>query len=252
MKAEQVFTQVLDVFGKPGKRFYEFLGIIASDPKEKADLKHLLTKEGAGEMRKLSEETVTYADLLQRFPSCKMTTANMLEFIPNIKPRLYSIASAQEQMGDTLQLCIIADDWETPSGRARHGTCTRYLRGLQPEKQDTFIAANVVAGGVHMPSHHKDPFIMVGLGTGIAPLRAMMQERDVFQKRGEEVGPMAMYFGVRNSSNEYTYGEELEAYHQAGLLTHLRPAFSRDQAHKIYVQDKMVPDSEMLVDWFKN
>lgn len=255
MKAEQVFTEVLDVFGKPSKRFYEFLGIIASDPSEKAQLKHMLTKEGESDLRALTDETVTYADLLERFPSCQMTTENMLEFIPNIKPRLYSIASAQEMMGDTLQLCIIADDWYSPSGVYRHGTSTAYLKGLQPDQRDTFIAGNIVAGGVHIPPHHRDPFIMVALGTGIAPLRAMLQERDVFQKRGEEVGPMALYFGVRNSSNEYTYGkEELEPWHQGGdgLLTHLRPAFSRDQAEKVYVQDKIREDSELLVDWFMN
>ena len=255
MKAEQVFTEVLDVFGKPSKRFYEFLGIIAQDPSEKAQLKHMLTKEGEADLRVLTDETVTYADLLNRFPSCQMTTENMLEFIPNIKPRLYSIASAQEQMGDTLQLCIIADDWYSPSGVYRHGTSTAYLKGLQPDQRDTFIAGNIVAGGVHIPPHHRDPFIMVALGTGIAPLRAMLQERDVFQKRGEEVGPMALYFGVRNSSNEYTYGtDELEPYHDGGkgLLTHLRPAFSRDQAHKVYVQDKIREDEELLVDWFMN
>ena len=255
MKAEQVFTEVLDVFGKPSKRFYEFLGIIAQDPSEKAHIKHMLTKEGEADLRVLTDETVTYADLLNRFPSCQMTTENMLEFIPNIKPRLYSIASAQEMMGDTLQLCIIADDWYSPSGVYRHGTSTAYLKALQPDVRDTFIAGNIVAGGVHIPPHHRDPFIMVALGTGIAPLRAMLQERDVFQKRGEEVGPMALYFGVRNSSNEYTYGaEELEPWHDGGngLLTHLRPAFSRDQAHKVYVQDKIKEDSELLVDWFMN
>merc|ERR1719326_2559590 len=125
----------------------------------------------------------------------------------------------------------------------------------KPDVRDTFIAGNIVAGGVHIPPHHRDPFIMVALGTGIAPLRAMLQERDVFQKRGEEVGPMALYFGVRNSSNEYTYGkEELEPWHDGGngLLTHLRPAFSRDQAQKVYVQDKIKEDSELLVDWFMN
>ena len=105
-----------------------------------------------------------------------------------------------------------------------------------------------------MPSHHKDPFIMVALGTGIAPLRAMIQERDVFQRRGEPVGPMVLYFGVRNSSNEYTYGDELAKYHQggSGMLTHLRPAFSRDQAEKVYVQDRIREQAEMLVDWFMN
>jgi len=63
----------------------------------------------------------------------------------------------------------------------------------------------------------------------------MIQDRALFAERGEEVGPIAMYYGVRNSSNEYTYGDELKAYEEQGILTHLRPAFSRDQAHRVYV-----------------
>lgn len=186
------------------------------------------------------------------FPSCKVGIEHMIDFIPNIKPRLYSIASAQETMGDTLQLCIINDDWVTPKGKPKNGLATQYLRSLDPANKDEFVTGNIVAGGVHVPPHHKDPFVMVALGTGIAPMRAMLQERDTWKKRGEEVGKTAFYFGVRNSSNEYTYGEELEAYRDSGIITHLRPAFSRDQAEKIYVQHRMKEQDKLLVDWFMN
>jgi len=89
-----MFNEVLDIFGKPGRRFYEFLGMVAEDQKEKTHLRHLLTKDGQADFKALVEDTVTYADLMEMFPSCKVNMESVLDFIPNIKPRLYSIASA--------------------------------------------------------------------------------------------------------------------------------------------------------------
>lgn len=67
-----------------------------------------------------------------------------------------------------------------------------------------------------------------------------MQERAWQQEQGIAVGPMVLYFGSRHRSQEYLYGEELEAYHADGLLTHLRLAFSRDTREKVYIQHKYV------------
>ncbi len=91
---------------------------------------------------------------------------------------------------------------------------------------------------------------MVGLGTGIAPLRAMIQERTVFKERGEPVGPMSLFYGFRNSSNEYTYEDELKEYHNngKGILTNLHVAPSRDQKDKVYVQHKMDENYQELYD----
>ena len=75
--------------------------------------------------------------------------------------------------GTNLNLCIIGNDWNTPSGKYRHGLCTGYLKNLGPQS-NSFIAAKVSAGGVNVPETHKPPFVMVALGTGISPLRAMI------------------------------------------------------------------------------
>lgn len=83
----------------------------------------------------------------------------------------------------------------------------------------------------------------------MAPFRAFIQERAFLKAQGEEVGPMALYFGSRHRSKEYLYGEELEAYNASGLLTNLRLAFSRDQVEKVYIQHKLKGDSETIAKW---
>jgi sulfite reductase (NADPH) flavoprotein alpha-component len=103
-----------------------------------------------------------------------------------------------------------------------------------------------------LPPLDSQPVIMAGLGTGMAPFRAFIQERAVLKASGVEVGPMVLYFGSRNRRNEYLYGEELEAYHAEGLLTHMGLAFSRDQKQKVYIQHKMQEDSRQLYEYLIN
>lgn len=91
------------------------------------------------------------------------------------------------------------------------------------------------------------PIIMVGLGTGAAPFRAFMQHRAYLSTIGVRAGPLLYYFGSRHRSEEYLYGEEIEAFLADGILTHAGLAFSRDQTQKIYIQHKMREDAEMLV-----
>lgn len=131
MSVGQLFTEVLDVFGRPNRRFYEFLSKTAKDPKELAEIQHLLTKEGKPEMLKLIKETTTYADLMLRFKSAMPSIEYMAQYINPIKPRLYSIASHPDIVGDQIHLCIIADDWKTPSGKYQKGLCSNYLRDLK-------------------------------------------------------------------------------------------------------------------------
>jgi len=83
----------------------------------------------------------------------------------------------------------------------------------------------------------------------MAPFRAFIEERLVLHNNGVKVGPMALYMGSRSQWKEYLYGEELEAYHQSNLLTHLRCAFSRDQEHKIYIQHLMNEDGNLICDY---
>ena len=89
---------------------------------------------------------------------------------------------------------------------------------------------------------------MAGLGTGAAPFRAFIQHRAWQRSQGLTVGPLVYYFGARYSSQEYLYGEEIEAYLRGGVLTHAGLAFSRDTNKKVYIQHKMLEDGPMLSD----
>jgi len=107
---------------------------------------------------------------------------------------------------------VVAVDWIAPkSNKRRFGQCTRYLVGLKP---NDVVTVSVKPSVMKLPPLDSSPVVMAGLGTGMAPFRAFIQERAVRKREGHAVGPMILYFGSRHRSEEYLYGEELEAYHQ--------------------------------------
>ena len=108
----------------------------------------------------------------------------------------------------------------------------------------------VVGSEMRLPADAAAPVVMAGLGTGMAPFRAFVEERAALRTAGAAVGPMVLYFGARRRAEEYLYGDELDAYHAAGVLAPggLRLAFSRDGAAKVYIQHLMRADARMLWD----
>jgi sulfite reductase (NADPH) flavoprotein alpha-component len=239
----QLFTQVLDIFGRPAKRFYESLAQYATDEKEREKLLWIASNEGSQEFKRRVEDTITYAELLYEFTSAHPPVEDLVQLIAPIKPRHYSIASAQSVHPNSVHLLVVTVEWENSKGIKRFGQCTRYLAGL---KVGDSVTVSIKPSVMKLPPRDTQPVIMAGLGTGMAPFRAFIEERAYRKAQGKEVGPMILYFGSRHRSMEYLYGEELEAYNIEGLLTHLRLAFSRDQENKVYIQHKMQEDAELL------
>ncbi|CEP13284.1 hypothetical protein [Parasitella parasitica] len=245
----QLFSQTLDIFGRPSKKFYEALAGFATDPKEKEHLLFLVSPEGKEDFKHRIDETTTYEDLLREFTSAKPSVESLAQIIAPIKPRHYSIASSQKMYNNAVHLLIVAVDWETTAGKKRFGQCTRYLTNL---KVGDNVTVSIKPSVMKLPPLDSQPVIMAGLGTGMAPFRAFIQERYLAKAAGKKVGPVVLYFGSRHRSMEYLYGEELEAYHADGVLSHMGLAFSRDQKQKIYIQHKMMEDAEMLNDYLMN
>ncbi|GAA5856856.1 hypothetical protein JCM5353_002533, partial [Sporobolomyces roseus] len=240
----QVFQQNLDIFGKPGKSFYETLSKYATNKNEERALRFIACPDGNATFKKMSEmDTVTYADILRQFPSAKPTIEDLVREIEEIHPRHYSIASSQNFVGDSVHLLIVTVEWQTPKGSPRFGQCTRYLAGLKPGDK---VMASVKPSVMKLPPLDTQPVIMAGLGTGAAPFRAFIQERAWQKAQGKEVGPLVYYFGSRHRGQEYLYGEELEAYFKEGVVTHLGLAFSRDTDKKVYIQHKIQEDGQLL------
>ena len=233
----QALTQNIDLFGRPPKRFYEALAVFATDPTEKKELLSLGGLEGITEFRRRAEvDTITYADVLLEFPSAHPAFHDIVHIVAPMKRREYSIASCQKVTPTSVALMIVVVNWVDPKGRNRWGQATRYLAHLRPGHP---VTVSVKPSVMKLPPKSTQPLIMAGLGTGLAPFRAFVQHRAWEKENGLEIGPVLLYMGSRHQREEYCYGEEWEAYRDAGVITLLGRAFSRDQPQKIYIQDRM-------------
>ncbi|OCL09784.1 sulfite reductase flavo protein component [Glonium stellatum] len=233
----QSLIQNVDIFGRPPKRFYEALSAFADDENEKRNLLTLAGPEGATEFKRRAEvDTITYADILLEFPSAHPSFHDIVRIVNPMKRREYSIASSQHVTPNSVSLLIVTVNWVDPKGRDRFGQATRYLNGLRVGAP---VTVSVKPSVMKLPPKTTAPIIMAGLGTGLAPFRAFVQERAYQKQQGHEIGDVLLYMGSRHQREEYLYGEEWEAYQDAGVITLLGRAFSRDQPQKIYIQDRM-------------
>ncbi|TBU23483.1 assimilatory sulfite reductase [Dichomitus squalens] len=240
----QALQQQVDLFGKPTKTFYTELAEHAADVADRYALRFIGSPEGAATFKKLGEkDTVTFADVLRRYGSARPGIEVLCELVGDIKPRHYSIASAQAVVGDRVDLLVVSVEWVTPSGSPRYGQCTRYLAGLKVGQK---VTVSIKPSVMKLPPDNTQPLIMAGLGTGAAPFRAFLQYRAHLALQGLPVGPTYYYFGSRHQSQEYLYGEEIEAFILDGTITRAGLAFSRDGPRKVYIQHKMREDSADL------
>ncbi|KAG8532825.1 uncharacterized protein KY384_002703 [Bacidia gigantensis] len=242
----QSLIQNIDIFGRPPKRFYEALAEFATDPQEAKQLLTLGGPEGAGEFKRRAEvDTMTYADILLEFPSAHPSFHDIVRIVSPMKRREYSIASCQKVTPHSVALMIVVVDWVDSKGRDRFGQATRHLAKLPIGAP---VTVSVKPSVMKLPPKSTTPIIMAGLGTGLAPFRAFVQHRAWEREQGKEVGEVLLYMGSRHQREEYCYGEEWEAYQDAGIITLLGRAFSRDQPQKIYIQDRMRETQREIID----
>lgn len=233
----QAFVENLDIFGKPPKRFYESLIDFCTDDKEKSKLENLVSAAGATELKRLQDvEYYTYADIFELFPSARPSVEDLVKIIAPLKRREYSIASSQRIHPNEVHLLIVVVDWIDNKGRKRYGQASKFISDLAIGSE---LVVSVKPSVMKLPPSPKQPVIMSGLGTGLAPFKAIVEEKLWQRQQGYEIGEVYLYLGSRHKREEYLYGELWEAYKDAGIITHIGAAFSRDQPEKIYIQDRI-------------
>merc|ERR1719473_490088 len=109
------------------------------------------------------------------------------------------------------------------------------------------VHTTIHPSAVTMPDTHKTPMVMVALGTGIAPMRAFIEERAAAKRAGEDCAEMALFFGARNRQ-EYSYEKEFDEYQKEGVLTNISLALSREQKEKIYVTHRLAQQRQVIYD----
>jgi sulfite reductase (NADPH) flavoprotein alpha-component len=185
------------------------------------------------------------ADLLQQCSGVLQIPNDLVKMLPRLVPRLYSISSSPAAHPGQIHTTVSVVRYHTYD-RDRGGVCSTLLADrIEPgDRLPIYIQPNKK---FRLPQDPAAPVIMVGPGTGIAPFRAFLHERRVSGASGRNW----LFFGDRSASTDFLYREELESMRAAGHLTQLDTAFSRDQEHKIYVQDLMMQNARQLWSWLQ-
>ena len=189
--------------------------------------------------------TRDYVDVLIEYPGVVLTADELVGLINKSAPRLYSIASSASVYPDHVHLTVAVVRYQTHN-RWKLGLASGYLSdhcSVGSREVPVFVQPTK---HFHLPGDDV-PIIMVGPGTGIAPFRAFLQER---KHRGAK-GRNWLFFGDQQRVYDYLYEEEFADFQHGGILTRLDTAFSRDQEHKVYVQDRMRENGAELWKWLQ-
>ena len=183
-------------------------------------------------------------DLLDAFPH-RLTPSQLTGVLRPLPPRAYSIASSRKAVPDEAHL-IVAPVRYRSHGRERSGVASTFATSRRRigDSLRVFLQPN---RHFRLPADAQAPIIMIGPGTGIAPFRAFMQERDAIEAPGRSW----LFFGDRNYTHDFLYQLEWQEFLASGRLTRLDVAFSRDQADKVYVQDRLWEHRRALFSWLE-
>ncbi len=210
---------------------------------ESAELLSMVKAEG--------EELKTYIygrdliDLVKDYGPWEIAAEEFVKVLRKIPVRLYSIASSQKASEDEVHLTIGALRYDA-HGRARTGVCSGQCaeRSQAGDQLPVFVQRNE---NFRLPNNPDTPVIMIGAGTGVAPYRAFLQEREEIGARGETW----LFFGEQHFVTDFLYQLEWQKWLKDGVLTRMDVAFSRDTEEKVYVQHRMRERSKELYEWLQ-
>ena len=189
-------------------------------------------------------QTTPLPDMIRQAPA-DLDAEQLVALLRPLTPRLYSIASSQEEVGSEVHITVGVVRYEI-DGRARTGGASGYLADRLEEDGElrVFIEHN---DNFRLPANPQTPVIMIGPGTGIAPFRAFIQQRAA---EGAE-GLNWLFFGNPHFTEDFLYQVEWQRFVKDGVLSRIDLAWSRDQKHKVYVQDKLREQGAEVWRWIE-
>ncbi|XP_043951966.1 NADPH-dependent diflavin oxidoreductase 1 isoform X1 [Gambusia affinis] len=216
----------LDVAAVPRRSFFELLAAVATSDLERDKLLEFCSPAGRDQLQAYCDRPRrTALEVLADFPltTAELEPDRLLDLIPEIQPRSFSIASSLKVLPGRLQVLLAVVRYRTKLHRPRIGLCSNWLASLDPEQGEVLVPLWVKRGGLRFPPDRDTPVVLVGPGTGVAPFRAALQER-----LSEGKSANVLFFGCRSETKDFYFRSEWAAMMAAGKLQ-LFTAFSRDQ-----------------------
>ncbi|XP_010607104.1 NADPH-dependent diflavin oxidoreductase 1 isoform X1 [Fukomys damarensis] len=229
-------TQYLDIASVPRRSFFELLACLSAHELEREKLLELSSATGQEALCEYcSRPRRTILEVLCDFPHSAgaIPPDYLLDLIPRIRPRAFSIASSLLAHPNRVQILMAVVQYQTRLKEPRRGLCSSWLASLDPGQGPIRVPLWVRPGSLAFPESPDIPVIMVGPGTGVAPFRAAIQERVAQGQTGN-----FLFFGCRWRGQDFYWEAEWQELEKRGCLT-LITAFSREQEQKVYVQHRL-------------
>lgn len=192
------------------------------------------------------DEAHDVLDVLHDAPQAHFTAVEFAAVMRALQPRLYSIASSERRHPEEAHLLVLSVAFPS-RGRERLGVASTFINDRWPQGVTAPVYLQDAQKHFAMPADPSTPMIMIGPGTGLAPFRGFLEERDARGARGRNW----LFFGDQSRAWGFYYEPELTAWEQGGFLR-LDLAFSRDQPHKIYVQHRMRESARDFYTWLED
>jgi len=240
-----------DINAIPKRQFIQKLCEMCPNALEKSRLEYFLgSEEGESDLIQYTiREKRSILLVFRDFPSIRPSLSQLIQIMPRIRPRAFSIASSNRTSSENVELCVSVVKYSAILNTIRHGLCSNYLSHLYA---GSIVPGWIDRGSIEFPNleklKEKVSLVLICTGTGIAPMRAFLNELEMsFAKKSVEI---YMYFGCRHEKDgDFLYENELKKYVSRGMIKGLRVAFSRDQIEhekKIYVQDLLEEDKDIM------
>lgn len=186
-----------------------------------------------------------FIDLLNDFPPEELEPEDLYQILRKLPPREYSISSSYQSLPDEVHITVGAVRYNT-HGRDRSGVCSvQFAERIQPgDTVPIYLKRNP---NFKFPKNGDTPVIMIGPGTGIAPFRAHMQEREEYGYKGNTW----LFFGDQHFTTDFLYQTEWQEWLKDGVLEKMNVAFSRDTDQKVYVQHRIAEHSKEFNEWLE-
>eukprot|EP01033_Poteriospumella_lacustris_P006961 gene6962-5019_t len=257
----ELLTSFADIQGPVRHSMLKQIIAYVQSAEEKAWALSLAANEHRAQFKEAIEEA--HQSLFSLFvngplASARIPLADLLHIANPIQPRYYTISSSSHYHPDTVHITVSVTEAVNRAGQKITGLCSGFLQSLAANKGTTRVF--VRPSTFRLPKSLASPVVLVGPGTGLAPMRALLQERQYLIENNttepvQTPGDCVLFFGCKHKQMDYIYRDEIERFQAQGALTELHTAFSRDGARKVYVQHLMTEDAargahlvKMLVD----
>ena len=247
LQVRNVLTNLIDITGKPTVPLLDLLLEKAADPAERSGLTGirdvLQTPDGPDSPLRTAIDAGGYnvLRLLDEFPSCSLNIFEFLRVAQQLRPRYYSTSSSPRIHGDGIaHVTVGLEIIPVPGmpGRDFRGMSSHYVHTLR--EGDRLNVFHDSSDGFHLQQDVTKPMIFVSAGTGFAPMRAFLWERLALRHAGVPLAEAAIFNGIRSTSLDYIYRDEIERFAAEGVLNHVHVATSRERpGHRDYVQDQI-------------